>query len=364
VPGGSRRRSKTTARLARAMLKRARLTDDVGWLGEHHMAALLTDTNAQGAQAFADGVADMVARHGPRPAAMLYTYPHEQLVNLVSRETGPTTAPLAAAVAGYIGAARTTNAGETRIAQTALKLNFKSRAKSRGNDDGTSHSTQRAANSPPNRTPLPVAGVEELLAFPMPKWKRALDIIISLVAMVLLAPILLAAALAIKLTSRGPVIFAQRRSGLCGEPFVIYKFRTMIVNAEKQQQELRKLNEQDGPAFKLTRDPRVTRVGALLRKTSIDELPQLWNVLKGDMSLVGPRPLPISEQEGCEQWQRHRLNVTPGLTCIWQVKGRSTVSFSDWVRMDVEYMRRRTILHDLIILFSTIPAVLLRRGAR
>ena len=215
-----------------------------------------------------------------------------------------------------------------------------------------------------DRTGLPVAGVEELLAFPMPRWKRAIDIVASIFMGIVLSPVLLLATLAIKLTSPGPVIFTQKRSGLGGKPFLIYKFRTMIVGAEKQQQELRKFNEQDGPAFKLTRDPRVTRVGNLLRKTSIDELPQLWNIIKGDMSLVGPRPLPIAEQEGCEQWQRHRLNVTPGITCIWQVKGRSQVTFAEWVRMDVEYMRRRTIVHDLIILFSTIPAVLLRRGAK
>jgi lipopolysaccharide/colanic/teichoic acid biosynthesis glycosyltransferase len=211
---------------------------------------------------------------------------------------------------------------------------------------------------------LPVGGIEELLTFPMPRWKRAIDILAAATLSIILAPVLFLAALAIKLSSPGPVIFTQKRSGLGGKPFLIYKFRTMIVGAEKQQQELRKLNEQDGPAFKLTRDPRVTRVGSFLRKTSIDELPQLWNILVGNMSLVGPRPLPISEQEGCEQWQRHRLNVTPGLTCIWQVKGRSQVSFAEWVRMDVEYIRRRTLVHDFIILFSTIPAVLLRRGAR
>jgi lipopolysaccharide/colanic/teichoic acid biosynthesis glycosyltransferase len=138
----------------------------------------------------------------------------------------------------------------------------------------------------------------------------------------------------------------------------------MIVDAEAKKKELKQRNEQDGPAFKIKDDPRVTRVGKLLRKSSIDELPQLWNVLRGDMTLVGPRPLPVSESEACEGWQRRRLDVTPGLTCIWQVKGRSRVSFAEWVRMDVAYIRRRTLFNDLRIIAQTIPAVLLRRGAR
>jgi lipopolysaccharide/colanic/teichoic acid biosynthesis glycosyltransferase len=156
----------------------------------------------------------------------------------------------------------------------------------------------------------------------------------------------------------------QRRAGLGGRPFRLCKFRTMGVDAEAKKQALRSISEQDGPAFKLTNDPRVTKIGKLLRKTSLDELPQFWNVLMGDMSLVGPRPLPIDEQNGVEQWQRARLEVTPGLTCIWQIKGRSQVSFADWVRMDMNYLRRRTLLGDLKILIATVPAVLLRKGAR
>jgi lipopolysaccharide/colanic/teichoic acid biosynthesis glycosyltransferase len=124
------------------------------------------------------------------------------------------------------------------------------------------------------------------------------------------------------------------------------------------------MSEQDGPAFKITNDPRITRLGRLLRKTSADELPQLFNVLKGDMSLVGPRPLPCDESDECLQWQRHRLDVTPGLTCIWQIEGRSRVTFDEWVRMDVAYMRRVSPWRDLAILLKTVPAVLLRRGAR
>jgi lipopolysaccharide/colanic/teichoic acid biosynthesis glycosyltransferase len=138
----------------------------------------------------------------------------------------------------------------------------------------------------------------------------------------------------------------------------------MTVDAEARKKGLIGRNEQDGPAFKMEDDPRITGVGRVLRRLSLDELPQLWNVLIGDMTLVGPRPLPCDETARCEPWQRQRLDVTPGLTCIWQVNGRSTVDFDRWVRMDMAYIRRRTFLHDCLLLLQTIPAVLSRRGAK
>ncbi len=201
-------------------------------------------------------------------------------------------------------------------------------------------------------------GVEMLLMRELPWWKRAIDMAGAGIGLLMLAPIMTLVAIAIKGTSRGPVIFKQRRAGLGGQPFYIYKFRTMIADAEAQKAALRKHSEQDGPAFKMKKDPRVTRVGKLLRETSLDELPQLFNVLLGDMSLVGPRPLPMDESAACDRWQRRRLDVTPGLTCIWQVKGRSRVTFAEWMRMDVNYIRRRTMWHDVKILAETIPAVL------
>jgi lipopolysaccharide/colanic/teichoic acid biosynthesis glycosyltransferase len=144
----------------------------------------------------------------------------------------------------------------------------------------------------------------------------------------------------------------------------MYKFRSMVVDAETQKQQLLHLNEQDGPAFKLTGDPRITRLGKVLRDTSLDELPQLWNVLKGEMSLVGPRPLPCEESNNCLDWQRRRLDVTPGLTCLWQVRGRSQVTFNEWVRMDLDYVGRNSWWRDACILMATVPAVLMRRGAK
>ncbi|MBC8107897.1 MAG: sugar transferase, partial [Anaerolineae bacterium] len=210
----------------------------------------------------------------------------------------------------------------------------------------------------------PVQRMESLLVRPLPWWKRVVDVMGAGFGMLMASPLMITAALLIKFGSKGPVIFTQQRAGLGGKPFTIFKFRTMVVDAEEQKAALRKLSEQDGPAFKLTNDPRITRVGRFLRKTSIDELPQLWNVFRGDMTLVGPRPLPVGESDACERWHRRRLDVTPGLTCIWQVKGRSKVSFSEWVRMDVAYIRRRTLWNDIRILLETIPAVILRKGAR
>jgi lipopolysaccharide/colanic/teichoic acid biosynthesis glycosyltransferase len=209
----------------------------------------------------------------------------------------------------------------------------------------------------------PVRSMEPLFVRPMPLWKRSLDLMGAIILLLLSSPLLLAAAAAIRLSSPGPILFKQRRAGVGGRPFTMFKFRTMVNGADRQQQALLALNEQDGPAFKIKNDPRVTAVGHLLRVTSIDELPQLWNVLRGEMSLVGPRPLPCHESDACQGWHRRRLDVTPGLTCIWQISGRSMVSFDNWVRMDVRYVGSRSLWSDLWLLFQTLPAVLLRRGA-
>jgi lipopolysaccharide/colanic/teichoic acid biosynthesis glycosyltransferase len=211
--------------------------------------------------------------------------------------------------------------------------------------------------------PVVALPMETLLIRPMPLWKRVVDLVGASVGLVVCAPVLVGVGLAVKISSRGPLIFTQQRAGLGGRPFTMYKFRTMVADAEKQLERLRRLNEQDGAAFKMRNDPRVTRVGRFLRKMSLDELPQLWNVLKGDMTLVGPRPLPSQQSQLCAQWQRRRLDVTPGLTCIWQVKGRSQVKFDDWVRMDMCYIRQRTFWQDMKILLQTTPAVLKGRGA-
>jgi len=204
----------------------------------------------------------------------------------------------------------------------------------------------------------PEGGIEKLFARRTPIWKRAIDIGLSLFGLIGLAPLLLLTAVLIRLTSKGPVFFQQRRTGQGGRPFTIYKFRSMYYGSENRQQELRHLNQQDGPAFKILRDPRVTPLGRWLRKTCIDELPQLWNVLRGDMSLVGPRPLPCNESAACAGWQRRRLNVAPGITCLWQMRGRTLISFERWMEMDLEYISRQSLWFDLSIIAWTVFALI------
>jgi exopolysaccharide biosynthesis polyprenyl glycosylphosphotransferase len=193
--------------------------------------------------------------------------------------------------------------------------------------------------------------------------KRILDMAISIVALLASSPVLLVSSLLIKLTSPGPIIFRQRRSGMNGRTFTLYKFRTMVRDAEAKRDQLVSKNEMDGPVFKIKNDPRVTRVGRVFRKLSIDELPQLWNVLRGDMSIVGPRPPIPAEVEKYEQWQRRRLSMRPGITCIWQISGRNDVDFRRWMEMDLEYIDNWSLALDLKIILKTIPAVLISRGA-
>jgi len=194
--------------------------------------------------------------------------------------------------------------------------------------------------------------------------KRAMDFIASLILLTILAPIFFVIALLIKLTSPGTAFFVQERIGLNKRRFRLYKFRTMVPGAEKKLPELEDLNEVSGPVFKIKNDPRITWIGKFLRKTSVDELPQLINVLKGDMSLVGPRPLPVRDYEGFDQdWHRRRFSVRPGITCLWQIDGRSNTSFDKWMELDMEYIDNWSLGLDLKILVRTIPAVLKGSGA-
>ena len=194
--------------------------------------------------------------------------------------------------------------------------------------------------------------------------KRVMDIVISAVLLVILWPLGFLTAVAIKVNSAGPVHYVQERVGLNKRRFRLYKFRTMADGADQKQGELEDINEVTGPVFKIKNDPRMTSVGRILRKTSIDELPQLINVLKGDMSLVGPRPLPVRDYNGFNiDWQRRRFSVRPGITCLWQVNGRHNIPFERWMELDLEYIDKWSLLLDLSILARTIPAVLKGSGA-
>jgi len=306
--------------VARIIKERMRLTDEAGWLRPGQMGVVLPGTSTEGAWSLARDVYHDFDVDWPLPVCSVRHYPSSR----------------------------------------------------GGNDDDSAGGSRRPADhrSVPSDSPqlLPASGeldepLEALMVRRLPAWKRCLDVIGAGVGLLMLSPLFLLVAIAMKLTSAGPIFFCQQRGGLGGRRFVLYKFRSMVVDAEAKKQALMSLNEQDGPAFKIKHDPRITRLGRLLRKTSIDELPQLWNVLKGDMSLVGPRPLPCDETASCAGWERQRLDVTPGLTCIWQVTGRSKVSFAEWVRMDVRYIRNRSLLHDLKLLLKTIPAILFSKDA-
>ena len=302
-------RAATWAHLVKTIEGRLRFTDEVGWLNDEHsqIGVVMHRTPPQGAWKVADDICQAFSTEFLPPLCAVYHYPsYPGMEDEVTDKVG----------------AEPANAGETKRVQ-----------------------------------PL-----EPLLIHKTPAWKRCLDVVAAAAGLLLLSPLFVLVAMAVKLTSRGPVFFGQLRTGLAGKPFTIYKFRSMTADAESKKQLLMAFNEQDGPAFKIKHDPRVTLVGRFLRRTSIDELPQLWNILKGEMSLVGPRPLPCKEADACRQWQRQRSDVTPGITCIWQVHGTRDW-FDDWVRLDVQYVRSRSLRQDLKLILETIPVVLFGRRA-
>lgn len=193
--------------------------------------------------------------------------------------------------------------------------------------------------------------------------KRFFDIFLSLVGVLVLSPLFLIISIAIIIEDGFPAIFVQDRNGLHGRVFRMYKFRTMCKNAPEMHKDLLKNNEMTGPAFKMKNDPRVTRVGRILRHTSLDELPQLINIIKGDMSIVGPRPLPTYETKECTEYQKQRLLVKPGLTCYWQCSGRNDIDFEEWIEMDLQYIKDMSLLTDLRIMWKTFSAVAKNDGA-
>jgi lipopolysaccharide/colanic/teichoic acid biosynthesis glycosyltransferase len=225
---------------------------------------------------------------------------------------------------------------------------------------------QGAASVVATLAAVPVGAVDvRPLSLPERCLKRGQDIVVSAAGLILLSPLMALIAFLVKLTSPGPVFYRWRVVGEGGRPFVGYKFRSMREDADALKSMLLPRNEMTGPVFKMKDDPRVTAVGRRLRRCSLDELPQLWSVLKGDMSLVGPRPPLQSEYERFTPWQKAKILVRPGITCLWQVNGRSDIrDFDDWVRIDLDYASRRSFLLDLKIMAMTIPAVLRGRGAR
>jgi lipopolysaccharide/colanic/teichoic acid biosynthesis glycosyltransferase len=294
-----------SAGLGRILRKRIRATDEAGFLSPRRVGLVLPETPASGAWKLADDICHLLPANMQQPECDVYVYPSD-------RDQG----------------------------------------------DVAEHSEVDDRRGRAGARPMEVLFVQAL-----PAWKRTIDVVGASAALVILSPVLLLVALAIKLTSSGPIIFMQRRDTIGGRQFTIYKFRTMTADAERTKAALLQQSEQDGPAFKMKHDPRVTRIGRLLRSTSIDELPQLFNVLKGDMTLVGPRAMDSNESRCCEAWQRRRLDVTAGITCIWQVRGRSVVPFVEWMRMDLRYIHTRSMANDLKLILQTVPAVVIGRGA-
>lgn len=311
---------------ARLLEGRIRVTDTPGLLRDGRVGILLPDTPSEGAWKVATDLSEVYPPGPGRPECEVLEYPNHD---------------------------RSCHNSEDNFDVT---------------DDFDSDDSDQSDASKPlakNRSEGSVAPTSEFFfAQPTQLWKRLLDIVGGSVGLVASLPILLVAAAAVKATSRGPAFFQQLREGHGGRQFTIWKLRTMQADAETKKPELRKYSQQDGPAFKMKKDPRTTTVGRFLRWSSLDELPQFWNVIKGEMSLVGPRPLPVEESSACENWQRRRLQVVPGMTCTWQVSERGNVTFDEWVRMDLRYVRDHSLVEDLRLLLLTLPSLLLQKGMR
>jgi len=320
-----------------SILGRVRCLDEIGWLRRGTLGILLPATAVAGAKRLIDDLRrnDTTGhlRHG---RWTIYAYPEDWVAE--DDQDGDS---------GNGSPRRTPESGTTVFPRDGLR-------RGQTTESGL-YSVRQGAE---------VCSLVDLLQVPTPRWKRALDIAGASLGLVLASPFMLLAAIGVKLTSPGPIFYTSTRSGLRGRPFRFYKFRTMYADAESRKHELLEHNEASGPVFKMNDDPRITPFGRWLRRTSIDEFPQFWNVLKGDMSLVGPRPPIPEETRYYSRWQRRRLEGRGGLTCIWQVSGRSNVHFEDWVRMDIQYLEEPSFWRDLLILIQTFPAVFSCRGAK
>lgn len=339
--GASRRGRNALAQFARQACQHLRSTDVVGHLDAERVEVLLTDTEPAGAEFVARWVDQVRAELGLDLEQTIYVYPSVEEMTTTGEPDGAPREDFPHA--GEIGTGHVNGPvdGHARIALRGAHV-----------QTGSARAVSWA-----------MADLWPRLGVPTPRWKRSLDIAVSASALLMLSPIFAVIALAIRLDSPGPVIFRQKRAGRSARPFAFYKFRSMIADAEAGRSALADKNEQDGPVFKIRGDPRITRVGRWLRRWSIDELPQLWNVLKGDISLVGPRSPTLDEVSEYERWQLRRLCVTGGITCIWQVSGRSKVGFIDWMRLDMRYLASRNLWLDLRLLALTLPAVISGRGA-
>jgi lipopolysaccharide/colanic/teichoic acid biosynthesis glycosyltransferase len=332
--------SLTVEHLTRILFKRIRLTDTVGWFDERSIGTVLPGTPGEGAWTFINDICKMSAEIASTLAITVYTYPSDWLPKKgESKErrfpdiTGLTTGLFKrpsllvrsnSQVAASIVLDRDVEVGEVPF--------------------------------------ITVNSGQTLFAKPLPRWKRVFDVVGSLVGLVIASPIMVAAAAAIKLSSKGPVLFIQERTGQGYRRFRMYKFRTMVDGAEKERAKVSHLNTMTGPLIKIDRDPRLTKIGRFLRKTSIDELPQLFNVLKGEMTIIGPRALSPLPNE-YESWQLRRFSVKPGIACTWQSDRRAERDFRKWMRCDLRYMDSASFWTDMWVFFKTVLKAMGRNGA-
>ncbi len=319
--------------LFEAFKTRLRITDEIG-TNQQQISILLPDTPGDGACKVAIELVEIAAAHDVVLHPTVLVYPDDF-------DDGAT--------------------DNNEMSNNELSNNGKAKATS-DTFSGSNGATGKRLRTP-EKTLNAIVAESLKFARPTPMWKRSFDVVAGLGGLIVFSPVLLVAAAAIKLTSVGPVLFRQQREGKDGRNFVIFKFRTMIKDAELMQADYESANEQTGPAFKLENDPRLTWIGSLLRKTCVDELPQLLNVVRGEMSMVGPRPLPVHESRACNHWQRRRLDVLPGMTCIWQIDGGRNIEFDDWMRMDLEYIGKRSFGFDLKLLVKTAAVAAQAKGS-
>jgi len=332
--------------------ERLRVSDSVGW-HDMKLAALLPETDREGAALVCNSLLKIAETNQVDLEATISIYPWDDRL-FGSNPDQPTDNEF-----------ENTESWQDTSDSNALSRSTFEASNAFSGDGGV------ATLTPPKKqitiAPRVSGGTGIRMKFAKPErtpfWKRAIDVAGAGVGLMLLSPVFAIAAVAIKASSRGPVFFLQEREGKDGEVFRILKFRTMCADAEAKKADLRKLSEQDGPAFKLKNDPRITKVGKYLRKSCIDELPQLYNVLTGSMSLVGPRPLPVDESMSCLPWQRQRLTVLPGLTCTWQARGGRDIKFAEWMRMDIEYINQRGLWFDLKLIGETAVVAVMHRGS-
>lgn len=357
---GRNRRRGEMRRLTNLILRNVRATDEKSVLGRYVLALLLVDTAEMGGRTVLDRLEDLALRSGFDVKISLRTYDPEAFGDDQNEPPadfdenngsghGDTKGD---GIADEIG-----KQSSVRLAPAVVKS-----AGTVGTAVGTAVGTVALASGRKIRIDHPVSSEYIRTSLFSAFLKRSIDISAASVGLIIAAPVLAASAIAIRLDSKGSPLFSQMREGRGGTTFRIYKLRTMHVDAETRQAALRELSERDGPAFKMKDDPRVTRVGRFLRSTCIDELPQLLNVLKGDMSIVGPRPLPVAESRACEAWHRRRLDVRPGLTCDWQINKRSAETFDDWMRLDLAYVDRGGVIRDLWLMVQTLRVPIGGRG--